>query len=416
MPETTAPLSAAGQPLPKRWFAIICTIWAGQAVSMVTSYAAGYAVVWYITETTGSAIMLAAAAICAYLPQGLLSPFGGVIADKHNRKMIMIVADGAIGFISLIAGFIILAGDVSLVLLILVCVARAVGQAFHSPAMMATMPMLVPDKHLLRINTLDQLLASIAGIGAPAFGIFLYTTMGFSSVMFLDFIGALFAIAGLALAKAPTVIDETATQQHVIANLRDGFRAVAASRGLLLLIVMVTIGMMIFGPLSAVFPLMTYEHFSGDGYMASLVEAAFGIGMLVGSGILMAWGGGKRLAGLIAVAAVIVGATTAACGLLPPTGFVAFVVLVAVMAMACAWFNGPTMTLTQRNVSDEKMGRAMGLLNAAMGLATPIGIAIGGVAAELMGVAPFFVVDGIACLVLGLVAYIPKSIRALDEG
>ena len=206
------------------------------------------------------------------------------------------------------------------------------------------------------------------------------------------------------------------TNEDIIANLRDGFRAVAASRGLLLLIVMVTIGMMIFGPLSAVFPLMTYEHFSGDGYMASLVEAAFGIGMLVGSGILMAWGGGKRLAGLIAVAAVIVGATTAACGLLPPTGFVAFVVLVAVMAMACAWFNGPTMTLTQRNVSDEKMGRAMGLLNAAMGLATPIGIAIGGVAAELMGVAPFFVVDGIACLVLGLVAYIPKSIRALDEG
>lgn len=383
---------------------------------MITSYAAGYAVVWYVTESTGSALVLAVMNICVMLPIGLLSPFGGIVADKHNRKMIMIVADGAIGLISLIAGFIILAGDVSLVLLILVCVARAVGQAFHSPAMMATMPMLVPDKHLLRINTLDQLLASIASIGAPAFGIFLYTTMGFSSVMFLDFIGALFAIAGLALAKVPTVIDETATQQHVIANLRDGFRAVAASRGLLLLIVMVTIGMMIFGPLSAVFPLMTYEHFSGDGYMASLVEAAFGIGMLVGSGILMAWGGGKRLAGLIAVAAVIVGATTAACGLLPPTGFVAFVVLVAVMAMACAWFNGPTMTLTQRNVPDEKMGRAMGLLNAAMGLATPIGIAIGGVAAELMGVAPFFVVDGIACLVLGLVAYIPKSIRALDEG
>lgn len=409
-------LSAAGLPLPKNWLAIIAFIWAGQAASMITSYAAGYAVVWYVTESTGSALMLAAMNIAVMLPVGLISPFGGIVADKHNRKMIMIVADGAIGLISLIAGFIILAGDVSLVLLILVCVARAVGQAFHSPAMMATMPMLVPDKHLLRINTLDQLLASIAGIGAPAFGIFLYTTMGFSSVMFLDFIGALFAIAGLALAKVPTVIDETATQQHVIANLRDGFRAVAASHGLLLLIVMVTIGMMIFGPLSAVFPLMTYEHFSGDGYMASLVEAAFGIGMLVGSGILMAWGGGKRLAGLIAVAAVIVGATTAACGLLPPTGFVAFVVLVAVMAMACAWFNGPTMTLTQRNVSDEKMGRAMGLLNAAMGLATPIGIAIGGVAAELMGVAPFFVVDGIACLVLGLVAYIPKSIRALDEG
>lgn len=416
MTETIAPLSASGLPLPKRWLAIIATIWAGQAVSMITSYAAGYAAVWYITETTGSALALAVASICAYLPQGLLSPFGGVIADKYNRKTVMIAADLGIGLVSLVLGIIILMGHVTFGLILIMVIVRSVGQAFHGPAMMAAMPLLVPEKHLLRINTLDQLLASIAGIGAPAFGIFLYTTMGFSSVMFLDFVGALFAIAGLALAKVPTVIDETATQQHVIANLRDGFRAVAASRGLLLLIVMVTIGMMIFGPHSAVFPLMTYEHFSGDGYMASLVEAAFGIGMLVGSGILMAWGGGKRLAGLIAVAAVIVGAMTAACGLLPPTGFVAFVVLVAVMAMACAWFNGPTMTLTQRNVPDEKMGRAMGLLNAAMGLATPIGIAIGGVAAELMGVAAFFVVDGIACLVLGLVAYVPKSIRALDEG
>lgn len=63
---------------------------------------------------------------------------------------------------------------------------------------------------------------------------------------------------------------------------------------------------------------MTYQHFGGDGYAASLAEAAFGVGMLVGSGVLIAWGGGKRLAGLIAVAAVIVGAATAACGFLPP--------------------------------------------------------------------------------------------------
>ena len=116
------------------------------------------------------------------------------------------------------------------------------------------------------------------------------------------------------------------------------------------------------------------------------------------------------------MAAVIVGAATAACGFLPPDAFPAFIVLVAVMAVACAWFNGPTMTLTQRNVPDDKMGRAMGLLTAAMGLATPIGIAIGGVAAEAMGVAPFFIVDGLACLALGLALYLPKSVRALDEG
>ena len=116
------------------------------------------------------------------------------------------------------------------------------------------------------------------------------------------------------------------------------------------------------------------------------------------------------------MAAVVVGVATAVCGLLPPNAFPAFIGLVAVMAVACAWFNGPTMTLTQRNAPDDKMGRAMGLLTAAMGLATPVGIAIGGVLAEAMGVAPFFMVDGLACLALGLALYLPKSVRALDEG
>lgn len=414
-PSTQPLLSATGTPLPKNWLATIAFIWIGQAFSMITSFAAGYAIVWHVTESTGSALVLALMSVAAMLPIGLISPFGGVVADRHNRKLIMIVADGAVGLISLVAALLILFGDASIPLLLAVCIARAVGQAFHSPAMMATMPMLVPDKHLLRINSLDQMLASIASIGAPAFGIFLYTTFGFASVMLLDFIGACLAIAGLAFAKVPTVVDPNVTQGHPIANLREGWSAVAKNRGLTLLIAMVTVGMMIFGPLSAVFPLMTFQHFGGDGYAASLTEAAFGIGMLVGSAVLVVGGGGKRLAGLIAVAAVVVGVTTALAGLLPSDAFPLFVGLVCLMAAACAWFNGPLMTLTQRNVPDDKMGRAMGLLTAAMGLGTPIGVALGGLLAEAIGVAPFFVVDGIACLALGLVMYLPKSVRALDK-
>lgn len=408
-------MSAAGHPLPKRWLAIIATIWIGQAASMITSYAAGYAVVWYITETTGSAIMLSAAAICAYLPQGLLSPFGGVIADKHNRKTVMIIADLGVGIVSFGLGVAILLGQVSFALLMILVIVRSIGQAFHGPAMMAAMPLLVPEKHLLRVNTLDQLLMSVAAIGSPAFGIFLYTTIGFHSVMFLDFFGALIAVAGLALAKIPTVVDKTAENQHVLANLRDGWKALSANRGLVILIVGVTVGMMAFAPLGAIFPLMTYDHFGGDGYAASIVEAAFGVGMIIGSIILMIWGGKKRLALIISVAALIVGATTTACGFLTPTMFWMFVVLCTIMAIACAWFNGPLITLIQNNVPEDKTGRAMGLAMAAMGLVSPIGIALGGLLAESIGVAPFFIVDGAICLILGLSIYLPKSVRALDH-
>ena len=410
----TQQLSASGRPLPKRWFAIIVTIWAGQAVSMVTSYAAGFAAVWYVTETTGSAWMLSILTICAYLPQGLLSPFGGVLADKFNRRNVMIFADLGVGIISLILGITILMGQASVLLIALMVIARSIGQAFHSPAMLATMPMLVPEKHLMRINTLDQLLISICSIGAPAFGILLYTTVGFHSVMFLDFFGALIAVGALLLVKIPPVHNEETNSQGVMKNLVDGWNTLASNQGLLILIIGITLGMVAFGPLSALLPLMTYDNFNGDGYMASIIEASFGIGMIVGSGILMAWGGGKHLARLISIAALLTGITTAACGFLTSDMFVGFVVIIAIMAVFCSWFNAPMITLVQRNTTEEKMGRALGFVTALIGVASPIGVAVGGAAAEIVGIGPIFITVGIMMIILGFTIYAFKSVRALD--
>lgn len=408
-------LSAAGTPLSKNWLAVIAIIWSGQAVSMITSYAASFAAVWYVTESTGSALALAALTVCAFLPTGLISPFAGVVADRFNRKHIMILADGFTGLASLALGFAILAGYASFELIALIVIARAVGQAFHSPSMMATMPLLVPPEHLTRINALDQTMLSIAGIGAPAFGMLLYVNLGFHSVMFLDAFGALCAVAGLALAKVPLIRDEEAASQHVLANMKDGFMALRANRGLLVLMVGIIVGMIVFAPVSAVYPLMTYEYFALGGYEAALVEGVFAGFMLVGSVIIMVWGGGHHPIRLIVTTLVLCGMFTALCGVVPQDEFFLFVILVGFMSLASAMFNGPFMSLIQTNIAPEKLGRVMGLLTAGMGLASPIGIAIGGVVAEAIGVAPFFVVVGVLYMLVSLALLIPKSVRALDH-
>lgn len=287
-------LSATGRPLPKRWFALICVIWVGQAVSMFTSYAASFAAVWYVTETTGSAVLLAALSICAYLPQGILSPYGGVIADRYNRKAVIIVADMAVGLVSLVLAVIIFLGNASVAAVIVMVVARSAGQAFHGPAMMAAMPMMVPEKHLLRINTLDMMLMSASGIVAPALGMLLYATFGFASVMFLDFVGAVLACAAMLKARIPSIHEEgegTPEKRHPLADMREGWQALRSARGLFLLMVLVTLGMVSFGPMGSLYPLMTYGHFGGDGFMAAIAEATFAGGLLAGSLVLMAWGG-----------------------------------------------------------------------------------------------------------------------------
>ena len=410
-------LSASGRPLSKNWLAIIAFIWAGQAVSMFTSYAASFAAVWYVTETTGSAILLSAMSICAYLPQGILSPYGGVVADRYNRKAVIIVADMAVGLVSLALGVLILLGDVNIVAIMLMVIARSAGQAFHRHRHDGGHAHAGPEKHLLRINTLDMMLMSVAGIVSPALGIMLYEGVGFHAVMFLDFAGAVFACLALVKATIPSIHKEAGAceKRHPLTEMKEGWDALRANRGLFLLIVLITLGMVSFGPMGSLYPLMTYDHFGGDGFMAAVAEATFAGGLFAGSLIIMAWGGGKRLALLLAVSCVVFGVLAAASGLLASSMFWAFAVLCVLMGMVCAWFDGPTVTLVQRNVPEEKMGRALGFVTAAMGLASPVGIALGGIAAEAIGVAPFFVVDGVICAIIGVMLYLPKSVRALDE-
>lgn len=397
---------------------------------MFTSYAASFAAIWYVTESTGSALALSFLSICAYLPQGLLSPFGGVLADRLNRKYLIILADSICGLASFALGLIILFGQVSFAAIVVMVIIRSAAQAFHYPALMALMPMLVPEKHLLRINTLDQLLLSVSGMAAPVLGIFFYTVVGFHSVMFLDFAGALIACAGMLLAKVPstkcaslssntqssdnTSNESTSDKHHVLADLKEGWVTLKRVRGLFVLIILITLGMVCFSPMSSLYPLMTFDYFQGDGYMASIAEATFAAGLLIGSSILMVWGGGKKLTRLIAIACISFGLLCSVSGLISPNMFWIFAILCAGMGLVSAWFNGPMMTLIQRNTAEETMGRVIGIVNTGIALAGPVGIAAGGIFAEFMGVAPFFVVDGILCAFIGILIAAFKSVRKLD--
>lgn len=405
-------MSASGRSLSPRWLRIVSIIWAGQAVSIVTSGASGWAIIWHVTQTEQSALMLSLLMMSSMLPLGLLSPLGGVVADRFNRKAVMIVADLGAGASSLMLALLVVAGTRSFALICLFATIRSVFSAFHAPAMAAAMPMLVPERHLLRINTLDQLLESISSICAPAVGIALYTAFGLAPTLIIEFIGALIACSALGLVKIPTVkVEEEST---VAEQMRVGWDALRVHKGLVMLLGGLTVGLMAFAALGAIYPLMATQHFGADGTMVSVAEAISGTCMLVGSIVIMAWGGGRRLALLLCASAVLIAVPIIAAGLLPSTAFWIYAGLMGLASVFMAWFNGPLMTLIQQRVPEEKTGRAMGFFYALIGLAMPTGIAVGGVIAEWIGIPTFFVASGILFLVIGLSGYLFKDIRALD--
>lgn len=199
----SAEINANGHLLPHNWKGTIALIWSGQAASILATCAATFAALWYITTTENSALLLAAAGVAALLPTALLSPFGGVVADRFNRKYVMIAADGIAGAFSLVLALLMLAGMLSTWLLLLLLTVRSAAQAFHGTSLMALMPELVPERDMVRINTLDQSLTSASAIIGPVLGIALYTMLGFVAVLVMDAICAAIACVCLAFAKLP---------------------------------------------------------------------------------------------------------------------------------------------------------------------------------------------------------------------
>lgn len=413
-PEAPAETNAAGNPLPRNWISVIAIIWCGQALSIFATVAASFAAMWYITETTSSAIWLSLASMAALLPVALLSPFGGVAADRYNRKHVIILADGSAGIFSLVLALVIMSGHLSVPLMLLLLAVRTGGQAFHGPAMSALMPHLVPERHLIRINSMDQTITSLSSIIGPALGILLYTFIGLQGVMLLDAACAALACCCLGAVRITLNSPHASERKSVLQEMKEGCHFILRDKGLRNLMLLVMFTMLLFMPVASLDPLMTYEHFKGDGFQASLVEAVFGVGLLVGSAAILIWGGGSRRVPLIIVSGIVLGLSLAACGFLQSDQFPLFAVLVGISAAAIGCYNAPIMPILQKRTPDEKFGRVMGIFLAGSSLAAPIGLSFSGFIAEAIGITTWFIVCGTLVALCCALAWFSKNIRALD--
>src|SRR5262245_47271317 len=112
-------------------------IWSGQALSLVGSQASQFALVWWLTETTGSPAVLSTATLLAVLPAVVLGPAIGALVDRWSRRLTMIVADSAVALGSLLLAGLFLTGRAGTTSVLFFLLCRAIGGAFHAPAMLA---------------------------------------------------------------------------------------------------------------------------------------------------------------------------------------------------------------------------------------------------------------------------------------
>ena len=379
----------------KKQFAII---YAGQAFSLLGSAAVQFAVIWWLTVQTGSAITLTVASIISFLPNLLLGPFAGVWIDRYNRGKVMIAADGLVALSSVILGAAFLIMDIPPVWFIYtVLFLRGLGNTFHSPAIQSAIPLLVPAEMLTKAGGWGNLVSSISNMLGPVLGAALMGVFSIASIMLVDISGAIFAIVCLLFVKIPDV-PQSAEKPNFCEDFRQGISAMKKNKPLMAVLPSYLLATIIYMPLGALFPLFVYNYFGGNAWHNSVVEFVFASGLLVSSLIMGVWGGLRKRFLMISLAIGLQGTAILVSGALPQSGLWAFVVCAFFMAAAGTIFNVPYMAYIQESTPPEVMGKVFSLLMTAMTVDMPIGLLVAGPAVEAVGVDTWFFWSGVAMI------------------
>lgn len=185
----------------ENWKKTFAVIWSGQLASILSSSVVAFAIIFWVSLETGSAQVLALAAIAGMLPQSLLGPLVGVYVDRWDRKWTMILADSFIALCTLLLAVLFWLGVARMWHIYVLLACRSIGSAFHTPAMQASVPLLAPKQQLTRIAGINQIISSLSNIIGPAFGALLINLTGIGNILLLDVAGAFIACTTLLLVR-----------------------------------------------------------------------------------------------------------------------------------------------------------------------------------------------------------------------
>ena len=400
----------------RSWKRTFFTIQSGQAISLITSSALQMALIFYLTEKTNSSMTLALATLVGFLPQGVLGLFIGGWIDRHSRKRIMIGADLFIAAVSALLAVISAFLDPPVWVVLAILFLRSIGSAFHTPSINAVTPLIVPTDKLAKCTGYIQSLQSVSSIVSPALGALLYAQCTLIEIIALDVVGAFIASIAVMLVKIPNIdVANIPQSEGVLAGAKEAYRILAQQKGLLTLLWMGALYMFAYMPINALFPLISMNHFGGTTWHVAMSESVFAAGMLLGGIVLGVWGGFQRKTTTVLLSIAVMGIALLIAGILPASGFIAFVVCCAIMGFS-APFYGVQTAIYQEMVSPEYLGRVFSLSLSTMSLAMPLGLIAAGCFADMTGVETWFAISGIFIAGIAVVGAVLPSIKELYGG
>ena len=399
----------------EKWFKRFITIWAGQSSSLIGSQLVQFALVWYLTLQTGSATVLALASVAAIVPQIILTPIAGTYVDRWKRRHVMIAADGFIAICTFVLIVLFALGYVQLWHIFVVLFARSCFTAFHWPASQAATAMLVPKEHLTRVAGMNQTMQGFSNILAPGLAAVLINFLPIEQVLAFDILTALLAILPLLVIKFPEPVPKAGPRQKVIADMKEAFHYLQGWRGALTMMCMFMMINMLITPAFNLMPILVFNYFHGGPLDYASLEAAAGIGMIVGGLALTVWGGTKKKIVTVMSCAILAGTGITMLALVPVNGFLLVIGLLLFLGVMMPILNGSLISMLQTCIPKGMQGRVLALMGSISVAAAPVGMAFAGPIADAAGIQVWFLIAGIPTALIGLTAFFLPSVMRIED-
>ncbi|MGI9184925.1 MAG: MFS transporter [Solirubrobacteraceae bacterium] len=340
----------------------------GQAISLIGTWMQMTAQAWLVFTLTHSSTWLGVIIALQTIPVLILGPYGGVIADRVDKRRMMIALQSAMGIQALVLGVLTVTGAVNLAEIGVLAVLLGLNNAFESPARQSFMLELVGSEHLRNAVSLNSVLVNVARTIGPAVAGILIATVG-DGVCFLVNAGSFVAVVASLVTLDGTALSPSLPTPRAAGQLREGLRYVRDTPQLVVPLVMMGIAGCLTYEFQVTLPVMADRGLGVGATGFGFMTASMGLGAVVG-GLLVAARGRTGLRPLVLAAsafAVALGLATAA----PSLAFELFALALA--GGASISFMATGNSTLQLNAAPEMRGRVMSLWFVAFQGSTPVG-------------------------------------------
>jgi MFS transporter, DHA3 family, macrolide efflux protein len=411
-------------------------IWSGQLISNIGSGLTVFALGAYVFQLTNSATIYSMILLAAFLPSLLLKPIGGTLADRMNRRKLMIIGDfgSAMGIIFIIA--MMLMGVKNLSIIYFGTIISSIFVALQNPAYKASVTDLVDNRFYTKASGLLQLAESSKYLISPIIAGFLLRIMDIKEILMIDSATFVIAIFTVFLIKPNfNETNKTVPAQHFFADFLDGFWYLLMNKAIMLLISIISLVTFFIGLLQALLGPMILSF--ANAQTLGISQTISTSGMLLGSAFIGIFGKSNKKIQLLAFSLMFSGLFFALIGL--SENIIIITLFGFLFFLALPLVNTSLDVLVRSNVANNMQGRVWSMVSliSQSGMAISFGIAgyladhifnpllqPGGLLASTVGmvigvgngrgIGLIFMISGILVAIIAMVIGRLKVLRALE--